>query len=302
MFILNNTLAKAINKRLFLKGFKNFSHNNIHYYELLKIPRNSTREEIKEAYYRLAKEYHPDSHKTKKHCSKDKFEESEHVEVQFYEITRAYEKLIQEKEKENNFSKDRSEIDELISQILNNTNRLNSKDRKNKNKNIPSNAEYVFYPYHNGIKLDNFDIYQIKKHLQIAEVKRRKRAKKKEMIEYQNSNVNINFRTKDNNFVNLSSPLNKTRGTGFKKSQNYQYLEDKYFKADEILNELYNKNTKNKIDANTEIVSKNSKFKSSVFSFLIKGLCVSGTFIILTASFGYFGSIIGACIAYITFT
>jgi DnaJ-class molecular chaperone len=36
----------------------------LNYYEILKIPQESTKNEIKKSYYNLAKQYHPDKNKT----------------------------------------------------------------------------------------------------------------------------------------------------------------------------------------------------------------------------------------------
>ena len=54
------------------------------YYEILGVPRNASQEEIKKAYYRLAKQYHPDRHPPEKR---------KWAEEKFKEIAEAYEVL-----------------------------------------------------------------------------------------------------------------------------------------------------------------------------------------------------------------
>merc|ERR1711894_220148 len=53
------------------------------YHEILGVPRHATDKDIKKAYYKLAKKYHPDANKSDKIAEK-----------KFQEITNAYETLI----------------------------------------------------------------------------------------------------------------------------------------------------------------------------------------------------------------
>lgn len=60
------------------------------YYEILGVNENSSNEDIKKAYKKLAKEYHPDTHPNDKEC-----------ENKFKDITEAYETLSDEEKKSN---------------------------------------------------------------------------------------------------------------------------------------------------------------------------------------------------------
>ncbi|MCX7939798.1 MAG: DnaJ domain-containing protein, partial [Thermoflexales bacterium] len=57
------------------------------YYEVLGVPRNATQEEIKKAFRRLARQYHPDVNK------------SPDAEAKFKEINEAYEVLSDEQKR-----------------------------------------------------------------------------------------------------------------------------------------------------------------------------------------------------------
>lgn len=60
-------------------------------YKTLNIPQNSTQKEIKKAYYKLAKKYHPDTNQNNKEA-----------DLKFREINKAYE-MINTEEKKFNF-------------------------------------------------------------------------------------------------------------------------------------------------------------------------------------------------------
>ncbi len=60
------------------------------YYEILGVPRNATKEEIKRAYRKLAKKYHPDLNPNNR----------EEAEEKFKEISEAYEVLMDDKKRE----------------------------------------------------------------------------------------------------------------------------------------------------------------------------------------------------------
>ena len=55
--------------------------DELNYYEILQIPQESTKSEIKKSYHHLAKQYHPDKNKTKD------------AEIKFKEINNAYKVL-----------------------------------------------------------------------------------------------------------------------------------------------------------------------------------------------------------------
>jgi len=61
------------------------------YYSILEIKRNSTKEEIKTAYKKLALKYHPDKNQKNKEIAEDKFKE----------VSEAYEVLSDESKKKN---------------------------------------------------------------------------------------------------------------------------------------------------------------------------------------------------------
>lgn len=54
--------------KLFTHKFYNFVVSNKkqrNLYEVLKIPKSASQEEVKNSYYKLAKQYHPDTHQSK---------------------------------------------------------------------------------------------------------------------------------------------------------------------------------------------------------------------------------------------
>lgn len=66
----------------------------VNYYEILNIKEDATDEEIKKAYRKLSKEYHPDTNKDKSE------EEQKEAEDMFRLITKAKEILLNKQERE----------------------------------------------------------------------------------------------------------------------------------------------------------------------------------------------------------
>lgn len=64
------------------------------YYEVLRVPQTAGREEIKKAYFRLAKEYHPD-----RHFESEMGQVKKELETLFVRITQAYDTLLVEKKR-----------------------------------------------------------------------------------------------------------------------------------------------------------------------------------------------------------
>lgn len=73
-------------------AYHQMEHQN--YYEVLQVTATATREEIKKAYFRLAKEYHPD-----RHFESEMEQVKKELESLFTRITQAYDTLLTEKKR-----------------------------------------------------------------------------------------------------------------------------------------------------------------------------------------------------------
>jgi hypothetical protein len=79
---LYNTASEFVTRNTTFLSIRQFSSGKRDFYEVLGVPRNSDKAEIKKAYYKKAKQYHPDANQDDKTAA-DKFKQ----------VTEAYETL-----------------------------------------------------------------------------------------------------------------------------------------------------------------------------------------------------------------
>lgn len=198
-------MINLIKKCLFLHRFcitrnkKLFSNSiNRKYYNILQIKENSSKEEIKEAYYKLVKLHHPD---LKIHNQNVLFNSNN--DIQFYEIRNAYEKLLSHldrKENEKKINHSDYNVDDIIEVILNagiNTNKNNQDNCKK------LETDTIFYPLY-GIKMDKEDILNLKQIIKRINYKIYKRQKKSDEIRKQNEKINMNANNMNLDYLTLS--------------------------------------------------------------------------------------------------
>jgi len=87
-------LQKRFGKRLFSAGFGRGNWDKADFYSVLGVSKTATSREIKSAYYKLAKQFHPDANEGKPKAEKDKAREK------FKEIQEAHEVLGDDKTRE----------------------------------------------------------------------------------------------------------------------------------------------------------------------------------------------------------
>ena len=79
-------VGRGVRRRTFVSSSKSFFAKT--YYDTLDVPKSATQGEIKKAYYKLAKKYHPDSSGKAK---------DDATEKKFQEVQKAYECLKDQK-------------------------------------------------------------------------------------------------------------------------------------------------------------------------------------------------------------
>jgi curved DNA-binding protein CbpA len=181
-FIINFKNSKRFSYNANYSNFNSMTKSN---YEVLGVNKNCTKEELKIAYYKLAKIFHPDINNNSLNYLK------------FQEIQKAYQELLIEKEYENSKIFDNSkllkekELDNAISKVL------FSKKEPKYGQNYKSETifkEKYIYPYY-GIKLDYLDLLLLKYCYHHILVKQNKKDLKKMTLKDQNEKININHNT-----------------------------------------------------------------------------------------------------------
>jgi tetratricopeptide (TPR) repeat protein len=87
-----NAKESHLTKQKIREAYDALEHQD--YYAMLGLKQESTRDEIKRAYFRLAKEYHPD-----RHFQSGLEELTPHLEMLFHRITEAYDTLLMEQKR-----------------------------------------------------------------------------------------------------------------------------------------------------------------------------------------------------------
>jgi len=178
-------------------SYKNYSHSHSHvlkYCNILKVRENSSKEEIKEAYYKLVKLHHPDRQSLIKRENFD-LNKTNHKEISFLEIQHAYEELLnltQDKDKGSHVipNDHENKIDEIIEDIIYAGISTKSDMKKDLRKNLQPDT--IFYPLY-GIKLDKEDLRSLKNIVKRINHKNYLKKIKREEIKKQNEKMNINI-------------------------------------------------------------------------------------------------------------
>jgi hypothetical protein len=208
-------MVNVFNKNIYFGLFrfnKNYSTNSLKkHYEILEVSNTSSKEEIKEAYYKMAKIYHPDSSKS-----------GQIINENFINIKKAYEELIKKIDRDEeirklNEIKYNNNIDNVIENLFINKHKNSGSTDNFKNKKIK------FYPVY-GIYFDYYDLQTLKYWVNFYKEKAKRREIKKNKISFHNQNINININTFTAiNGINITSILKKDTNLQIQ-SDFYNYL------------------------------------------------------------------------------
>jgi curved DNA-binding protein CbpA len=251
--------------------FSNFNKLNKSNYEILGINSNCTKEEVKSAYYKLAKLFHPDLNNNSLNI------------IKFQEIQKAYQAILIERENENtlrvennNLVKEK-ELDISISKILfSNFGQKNAYNFKGEAK-IKGK---LIYPYL-GIKLDYLDLLVLKYCYHHILYKQHKKDLKRSTLKEQNEKININHKTFP---LEQVSQINDEFVFKLTKNRNEKYTSS----------EEFNRNNKKKLSGKevnkqnfTDNITNIESFTSKFLSFIIKIISISGISYLIFVYYGW---------------
>jgi hypothetical protein len=176
---LNGIMPIHLKLKTFVKFYSNLKKDYQTHCNILGVRDNATKEEIKEAYYKLAKKYHPDTG--------NKLDNNSHsfteIKASYEEIMKSFDSVI--KQCDNKLNPTGNNVEDILDIILKPSKKENHSD-KNKNK-----INKLFYPV-GGIKIESKEIELIRECFYIRKKKEMKKQMKIKKIQEQNK-LNINF-------------------------------------------------------------------------------------------------------------